>query len=76
MRKGLIIALGLASLAAVVGTDPASARVTCEQKCTQRVAVPNSYAKCVQIRTVCTGSNNQGPGAPRTIQEQKTKGTK
>ena len=34
MLKGLIIALGLASLAAVVGRTPASLRVTCEQKCT------------------------------------------
>ena len=32
MRKALIIALGLASLAAVVGTDPASARVTVANK--------------------------------------------
>jgi len=69
MRKALIVAPPLV----LVSVESAAARITCEEICTQRAPAGGGYAKCLHAKKVCS---NQGPGAPRTIQEQKTTRTK
>jgi hypothetical protein len=73
MRKALIVAPPLVSLGVLVSVESAAARITCEEICTQRAPAGGGYAKCLHAKKVCS---NQGPGAPRTIQEQKTTRTK
>lgn len=69
MRKILIIALGLASLSALVTVEQASAGQTCRARCVRIVhkienGVPVSM--CQAYIQECSTPNAQGPGTSAT----------
>lgn len=75
MRKVLIIALGIASLAALVSVQSASAAQNCKEVCDQWAPGNSGKPRCFSARVVCTNSSGK-PGSSsgtKTIQEQKVR---
>jgi len=73
MRKTLIVVFGLVSLGALVGVQPASAKVTCQNVCELVYTDSTGKSKCTRSRQICTGTDAQGLGAVQPIQQQKLK---
>jgi hypothetical protein len=67
MRKVLIVALGLASLATLAAVNQASAASNCRIVCDQW-GLHNGKQRCFSARQVCKPAMNS---APKSIQDQK-----
>jgi hypothetical protein len=68
MRKVLIIALGLASLATLVAVNQASA-ANCRIVCDQWGLDNRGKQRCFSARQVCTAMSS----APKSMQDEKRK---
>jgi len=69
MRKILIIALGLASLATLAAVHQASAAQECRHVCDQ-LEMDRGQWRCFAGHYVCT---KPGPGRPQPVNDQKLK---